>query len=162
MSLEALFAELEQARDSWAELYDLFVRGKYDLAGARPALNGQSVGTLHRRAAYILDGLAALRPSDPQSPQAMLLFAKASDVRPSLQSLIQMPKQSSRPYGRIGRTGEPFATPMAISLCNFWFNRMAVSSQAWTHPGPLLRLMPHSISSPPISACYSRFARPTV
>ena len=35
MSMDALFADLEQARDAWAGLYDLFVQAKYEVAGAR-------------------------------------------------------------------------------------------------------------------------------
>ena len=35
VSMDALFADLEQARDAWAGLYDLFVQAKYEVAGAR-------------------------------------------------------------------------------------------------------------------------------
>jgi len=47
--MEALFSELEKARNTWANLYALLVQAKYDVGRNQPQINNQTVETLHRR-----------------------------------------------------------------------------------------------------------------
>lgn len=79
--MEALFSELEKARNTWANLYALLVQAKYDVGRNQPQINNQTVETLHRRTAFVLASIAALQPKEPNSLQAIILSSEAHKVR---------------------------------------------------------------------------------
>jgi hypothetical protein len=68
MSIDALYAELEQARQTWMGIYNLLQNGQYDLASPRALLDGQPTEALHKRVLAVFEGLLAIRPGDMQSP----------------------------------------------------------------------------------------------
>jgi len=103
MSIETLFDNLEKGRTTWAGLYDLLINGKYDIAGTRPSLNGQSVEILHRRITLIFEGLLALRPADSDPDQIALITGKENEIRQPLDSFIthaQSSTNSIQPHWR--------------------------------------------------------------
>lgn len=107
MSIDALYAELEQARQTWMGIYNLLQNGQYDLAGPRTLLDNQPTEALHRRVLAVFEGLLAIRPGDTQSPQAALVAAKAAEIRPPLQSFhthAQSALNSLKQHWRDGAT----------------------------------------------------------
>lgn len=125
MSIEALYNELEQARQVWGETYSLLQQGKYDLAGPRPVLDNQSLEGFHRRVLIVFEGLFALRPKDLQSPQAAILAGKASEIRAPIQnfqthaqSTLNTLKQSWREGTAIRDGNGNFAFQMFIGDSN--------------------------------------------
>ena len=65
--MDALFADLEQARDAWAGLYDLFVQAKYEVAGARTldeidTVFAEHYGFTHEELDFILNYDIKYRP----------------------------------------------------------------------------------------------------
>lgn len=84
MSIEALYAELEQARITWQSLHDLLVQGQYDINAARPSLNGQSVARLYRRTVLVFEGLFGIRPSDEDSVSGVFVAGKSTEIRASI------------------------------------------------------------------------------
>lgn len=107
MSTDALYNELEQARQTWMEIYNLLREGKYDLASPRPTLDSQPVQIFHQRVLIIFEGLFSVRPTDPQSPQGIVVAGKVSEIRPALQT-FQTYSQSTlstlRQFWREGAT----------------------------------------------------------
>lgn len=86
MSIDVVFAELEQSQSVWRGLHDLLANGGYDLVGARPAMGGQSVQSFAKRADLVFEGLMALRPAESDSAQASAMAGKAPEIRQSAQA----------------------------------------------------------------------------
>jgi hypothetical protein len=87
MSIDLLFDELEKTRTTWVSMYDLFIQAKYDVSGSRPVIQGQSMEDLHRRTAYVIESIAALRPNQPNSTETIVFKAKSNEIKPILQNL---------------------------------------------------------------------------
>ena len=94
MSIEALFAELEQARNALHELHALLSNGQYDLNAPRACLEGQSVSRFYRRASVVFEGLFGLRPSDEDSAQALFVIAKETELRASTKTFFDHARSS--------------------------------------------------------------------
>lgn len=86
MSIDALYNELEQARQTWMGIYNLLQEGKYDFSSPRPVLDSQPIQIFHQRVLIVFEGLFSVRPTDPLSPQGVILAGKTSEIRPALQS----------------------------------------------------------------------------
>lgn len=121
MSIDALYAELEQARQSWMGIYSLLQNGQYDLGGGRTLLEGQSTEAFHRRVLTVFEGLFSIRPSDLQSPQAAIVAAKATEIRPSIQSFQVHAQSTLSTLTQLWREG----TTIRDGNNNFLFNLFA-------------------------------------
>lgn len=76
MSIDALFAEVEQARTALHDFHSVLSSGQYDLNEPRPSLEGQSVARFYRRTSVVFESLLGLRPSDEDSVQALFILAR--------------------------------------------------------------------------------------
>lgn len=84
MSMDALYSELEHARQTWVGIHNLLRDGKYDLAGPRAILDGRSISAFHQQVLVVFEGIFAIRPDDIASAQAAFVAGKAPEIRASL------------------------------------------------------------------------------
>ena len=94
MGVEALFAEIEQARGALHDFHAIPSNGQYDLSVPMPSLEGQSVAAFYRRANLVFEGLLGLRPGDEESAPGLFVIAKVPELRASTKTFLD-PVQAS-------------------------------------------------------------------
>lgn len=82
--IDDLYNELKDVQGTWASLYDLLKRGKYDTSAPRPAIEGVSVDVLNKRASLFFEIVNSLRPEDDQDVSAAVVSAYVADIRAAL------------------------------------------------------------------------------
>lgn len=86
MSMDALFNEIDATRATWNALNDILVQSKYDFGRQRPVLDQQPMEFFRRRADLVFEVLLALRPGGQESGSAVVVGAKAPEIRKHVQN----------------------------------------------------------------------------
>lgn len=87
MSIEALYGEVEQARQSWYDLASLLSSGRLDFDRLRVTLGDRSMNGFSRQMDLCFELLASIRPSDEASHAAAVVHAHDTNLRPHLQAI---------------------------------------------------------------------------
>ncbi len=87
MSIEALYGEVEQARQSWYDLVSLLSSGRFNFERQRTTLGDRSMNGFARQMDLCFELLAAVRPSDEASSATAVLHAHEAALRPQLQAI---------------------------------------------------------------------------
>lgn len=87
MSIETLYAEVEQARQSWYDLVSLLSSGRLDFERSRSTLGDRSMAGFARQMDLCFELLLSVRPNEEVSPAAAVLHAQDANLRPQLQAI---------------------------------------------------------------------------
>lgn len=87
MSIEVLYGEVDQARQSWYDLVSVLSSGRLDLDRSRTTLGDRSMIGFSRQMDLCFELLAAIRPSEEVSAEASVLLAHEANLRPLLQAI---------------------------------------------------------------------------
>lgn len=87
MSIETLYTEVEQAKQSWYDLASLLSSGRLDFERSRTTLGERSMIGFARQMDLCFELLASIRPSDESSHVAVVVHAHDANLRPHLQAI---------------------------------------------------------------------------
>lgn len=87
MSIETLYTEVEQAKQSWYDLASLLSSGRLDFERSRTTLGERSMNGFSRQMDLCFELLSAIRPSDEASHAAAVVHAHDTNLRPHLQAI---------------------------------------------------------------------------
>lgn len=88
MSIDVLYGEVEQARQSWYDLVALLSSGRLDFERARVTLGDRSMSGFARQMDLCFELLAGVRPTEETSPASAVLHAQEANLRPQLQAIF--------------------------------------------------------------------------
>lgn len=85
MSIETLYTEVEQAKQSWYDLASLLSSGHLDFDRLRSTLGARSMNGFSRQMDLCFELLSSVRPVDEVSHAAAVLHAHEANLRPQIQ-----------------------------------------------------------------------------
>ena len=80
MSLDKLYAEIEQTHAIWKELYSLLANAKYDADSPRPAINNLSLAIFNRNVELEFELFYSIRPKSEQDISFFVLSARTAEI----------------------------------------------------------------------------------